>query len=151
MNQKMLVHRFLQKNNLFAVIGVSRNRRKYGYRVWRNLRDSGYLAYPINPNAAQIDGEKCYKSLSKLPEIPDVVELVVPPSVSEKAVKECKSLGIKMVWMQPGSETEKAISFCEKNGIKVLSKICVMMESDQKREARKDKEGNQELQKMRAP
>jgi predicted CoA-binding protein len=62
-------------------------------------------------------GDKCYPSLENLPVKPNVVDVVVPPKVTEHTVEICKKLGIMKVWMQPGSESEKAIKFCEKNNI----------------------------------
>jgi predicted CoA-binding protein len=41
-----------------------------------------------------------------------VVDVVVPPKVTEHTVETCQKLGITRVWMQPGSESEKAIKFC---------------------------------------
>ncbi len=123
-----LIKEFLRKKNVYAVMGVSRNPRKYGYRVYKDLKNSGYKVYPINPNADEILGDKCYNSLEELPEKPDVVDLVVPPKITEDVVKKCKKLGIKRVWMQPGSESEKAINFCKENNIKIVHGICVMIE-----------------------
>jgi predicted CoA-binding protein len=57
-----------------------------------------------------------------------VVDIVVPPKITESIVKECKNLGVDKVWMQPGSESEFAISFCRENSIKVLYGVCVMLE-----------------------
>jgi len=123
-----LIKEFLRKENIFAVVGVSRDKKKYGYKVYKNLKEAGYKVYPINPNANEIDGEKCYSALSKLPEKPDVVNLVVQPRVTEQIVKECKKLGIRKVWMQPGSESKKAVNFCQENNIEVVYNICVMLE-----------------------
>jgi len=53
---------------------------------------------------------------------------VVPPKVTEKIVEECKDLGIKRVWMQPGSESEKAIKFCEEHGINVTYNACFLID-----------------------
>ncbi len=123
-----LIKTFLRKENIFAVVGVSRDKKKYGCKVYKNLKDAGYKVYPINPNIDKIDGEKCYPSLSKLPEKPNIVDTVVPPAVTEKTVKECKKLGIKRVWMQPGSESEKTVNFCKENNIEVIYNVCVMLE-----------------------
>jgi predicted CoA-binding protein len=122
-----LIQEFLRKENVFAVIGVSQNPEKYGHQVYKDLKAAGYTVYPINPNVDEVLGDKCYPSLSDLPEKPDVVDTVVPPAVTEEIVKECKALGIDKVWMQPGSESEQAIEFCEKNGIKVVHDVCVMV------------------------
>jgi len=85
------------------------------------------VVYAVNPNIDEVLGDRCYHSLSELPEMPDVVDTVVPPAVTEGIVKECKELGIARVWMQPGSESKKAINFCVENDIKVVHDMCVMI------------------------
>ena len=119
---------FLNKKNVFAVVGASRDPQKYGYQVYKDLKNAEYEVYPVNPNAQEILGDKCYSSLEKLPVKPDVVDVVVPPKVTEDTVETCKRLGITKVWMQPGSESEKAIKFCEENSIDVVYGVCVMIE-----------------------
>jgi predicted CoA-binding protein len=119
---------FLNKKNVFAVVGVSRNPKKYGYQVYRDLCHAGYSVYCVNPNVDEILGDKCYPSLEALPIKPDVVDVVVPPKTTEEVVRTCKNIGIMKVWMQPGSESEKAIKFCLENGIQILYGLCVMVE-----------------------
>jgi len=126
-NQK-LIKEFLEKKNVFAVIGVSKESKKYGNKVYFDLKHAGYIVYPVNPNTSKVSGDRCYPSLRDLPILPDVVDIVVPSKITEKTVKECKILGIQKVWMQPGSESEEAINFCRENGIKVLYNVCVMLE-----------------------
>ena len=122
-----LIKDFLRKQNVFAVVGVSQNPAKYGHQVYKDLKEAGYVVYAVNPNIDEVLGDRCYHSLIELPGKPDVVDAVVPPTVTEKIVKECKELGIERVWMQPGSESEHAIRFCEENGIKVVHDVCVMV------------------------
>ena len=122
-----LIKDFLRKQHIFAVIGVSRNPAKYGHQVYKDLKEAGYVVYPVNPNIDEVLGDPCYHSLSELPEKPDVVDTVVPPKVTVKIVEECKELGIERVWMQPGSESEHAIDFCRQNNIKVVHDVCVMV------------------------
>lgn len=118
---------FLNKENVFAVVGVSSNPKKYGHQVYKYLKEAGYAVYPVNPNIDGVLGDRCYHSLGELPEKPDIVDTVVPPRVTEKIVAECKELGIERVWMQPGSESKKAIDFCSRNNIKVVHDVCVMV------------------------
>jgi len=127
MDQKLIVE-FLDKKNVFAVVGASRNPEKYGHQVYKDMRNAGYRVYPVNPNANEVLGDKCYPSLEALPVKPDIADLVVPPKVTEQVVKTCKRLGIKKVWMQPGSESETAINFCRENGMDVIHGVCVMVE-----------------------
>jgi predicted CoA-binding protein len=126
-NQEM-INEFLDKKNVFAVVGVSKEPEKYGNKVYFDLKRAGYTVYPINPNATEISGNRCYSKLRELPKLPDVVDIVVPPKITEMTVKECKELGIGKVWMQPGSESDEAIKFCIENRIKVLYDVCVMLE-----------------------
>lgn len=123
-----MIKEFLSKKNIFAVVGVSRDPKKYGHQVYKDLKNAGYEVYAVNPNAEEILGDKCYPSLENLPVNPDVVDVVVPSRVTEHMVETCKKLGITKVWMQPGSESEKAIKFCEQNGIDVVYGVCVMVE-----------------------
>ena len=123
-----LISEFIENKNVFAVVGVSRNPEKYGHKVYKDLKEAGYKVYPINPNASRILGDKCYPNLESLPEKPDVVTIVVPPKVTEKIVEECKKLGIKKIWMQPGSESETAIQLCRDSGIKVIHGVCIMIQ-----------------------
>lgn len=109
-----LIKTFLNKKNMFVVVGASRDPQKYGYQVYEDLKNGGYRVYPVNPNAEEILGDKCYPSLENLPAKPDVVDVVVPPKITKQVIKNCKKLGITKVWMQPGSESETAIQFWKK-------------------------------------
>ncbi|HEC92217.1 MAG TPA: CoA-binding protein [Candidatus Atribacteria bacterium] len=124
---KNLVEEFLRNKNIFAIVGVSRDKRKYGYKVYISIKKAGYKVYPINPNTNEILGDRCYHSIKDLPEKPDVVVTVVPPKITEQIVKQCKILKIDKIWMQPGSESEKSINFCKLNNIKVVHDICFII------------------------
>ncbi len=132
---EQLIEDFLSRR-VFAIVGATRKKEKYGYRIFRILKDAGYKVYPVNPKYDEIEGERCYASLSELPEKPDVVDIVVPPDVTEIIVREAHELGINRIWMQPGSESASAIKFCEDNGMLVLHNVCVMEESLKQRQRR---------------
>ena len=118
---------FLDRKNKIAVIGVSNNHEKWGYKVYRSLKNSGFKVYPVNPKHEKIDSDRCYPDLRSIPEKIDEVITVVPPEITENVVKRCKELGIRKVWMQPGSESEDAIRFCEENGINVIHDACFVV------------------------
>ena len=113
---------------VFAVVGASRDPEKYGHQVYRDLLNARYRVYCVNPNADEVLGNKCFPNLEVLSIKPEVVDVVVPPKITEQIVKTCKKLGIKKVWMQPGSEFEAAIRFCEENNMDVVHGVCVMVE-----------------------
>ncbi|SDI58707.1 CoA-binding protein [Desulfosporosinus hippei] len=111
----------------WAVVGVSNNTTKYGYKVFNQLKKAGYSVFAINPGLESIDGDSCYPSLAALPKKPDAVSIVVPPKITEQIISECASLGILNVWMQPGSESKTAIQAGEKQGITVIHNHCVLI------------------------
>jgi predicted CoA-binding protein len=115
----------------WAVVGVSTDRSKYGYRVYRSLREAGYYVYAVNPNAETVDGEPVYPSLEALPQRPEVVDVVVPPAVTEQIVRECDRLGLRRVWLQPGAESEDAIRYCHEHSIAVVHHACAMVQKRQ--------------------
>jgi len=111
-----------------AVVGVSRNKAKYGFIVFEDLLDAGYAVFGVNPNADYILEQKIYNTLYELPEKPDIVVTVTPPEVTEKVVDACLNTGVKEIWMQPGSESEEAVKKAEKRGISVIHNACIMIE-----------------------
>lgn len=112
----------------YAVVGASRNLEKYGFLVYQALKAAGERAYPVNPSAGDVDGDRCYPSLADVPQTPDVAVMIVPPSVTEAAVAECARLGIQQVWMQPGAESPAALAACGASGIAVVSGgPCIMV------------------------
>jgi predicted CoA-binding protein len=126
MTQKSMVDKFISKKNL-AVVGVSRNEKKFGSTVYRELKKKNYTVQAVNPSLDSFDGDPCYPNLGSLPVTADGAVLVVPPAVTEQIVEEAHRAGIKSIWMQQGSESEKAIQFCRDNGIEAVHGECIMM------------------------
>lgn len=111
-----------------AVIGVSDNPEKFGFKIFRDLIKSGFNAYGINPRDGEVLDKKIYRNLQELEIIPDLVITVVPSQVTEKIVDECKDMGIKEIWMQPGSESKDAIEKAKRYGISATYNACFMVE-----------------------
>ncbi|RKY36357.1 MAG: CoA-binding protein, partial [Candidatus Omnitrophota bacterium] len=109
-------------------VGSFRNETKYAYQILKTLKNKRYEVYPVNPRIKEVEGLKCYPSIKDVPVICDVANIVTPPRITEKIVRECKEKGIKRVWLQPGAESQEAIDFCKENGIKVIYGLCVMLE-----------------------
>jgi len=123
-----LVKDFLNQKR-FAVVDSFRNESKYAFMILRKLKEKGYKLYPVNPRLDTVDGLKCYKSISDIPFAVDVANIVTPPKVTERIVRECRNKGIYRIWLQPGAESEKAIEFCNKNKINIIYNLCVMIEA----------------------
>ncbi|MBN1137710.1 MAG: acetate--CoA ligase family protein [Anaerolineae bacterium] len=82
-----------------AVIGASRDPAKLGYNVLHNIVQYGYAqrgaVYPINPNAKEILGLKCYPSVLVVAGAIDLAVIVIPSRHVMNALIECGEKGIK--------------------------------------------------------
>jgi len=125
-NSKKVVEDFLAQKKI-AVVGVSRKKTKFGNAIYKELKQKGYLVFPINPHITVFEGGTCYPDLLSLPEKVDAVVINVPPIQTEKVVREAREAGINKVWLQQGSQSEDAVKFCEENGIDCVSNECILM------------------------
>src|SRR5262245_61742429 len=81
-----------------AVAGVSRQTNQAANAVFRKLRDCGYETFPINPNAAEVEGAKCYPDLASVPGPIDGVVVATHPRASADLVRQCAEQGINRIW-----------------------------------------------------
>lgn len=123
---KSTIDDFLSQKKI-AVLGVSRDGKKFGNVIFRDMKKKGYQVFPINPNTDNVEGEKCYPNLSSLPEKVDGVIVNVPPAVTKEVVAEAASIGIKRIWLQQGSESESAIQLCRENQLQFIHGECILM------------------------
>ena len=112
----------------WAVVGATDNTEKYGYKIFKVMKEAGYNVFPVNPGVSEILGDKCYATLGELPVKPDAIDMVVPPKVGEQVLRECAQLGIKNVWLQPGANTDSVVNLAKELGLTVISSHCVMVE-----------------------
>ena len=73
-----------------AVVGASPRAGSLGGTFLRNLIASGFegALYPVNPRHRSVEGKPCFESLGKLPEIPDLIVVVVPPRNVQGVIEE---------------------------------------------------------------
>ena len=115
-----------------AVTGVSRNARDHGSNVvYKRLRDRGYQVFAVNPNADEVEGERCFHDLRSIPGGVEAVVIGTRPEHAEETMRECDELGIKRVWMHrgpgAGSVSEAATDYGRQHGITVIDGGCPCM------------------------
>jgi predicted CoA-binding protein len=126
---KEAVSEFLALKRI-AVAGVSRTKKDAANAIYVKLRDSGYEVFAVNPNADEVEGDRCYPDLRSIPQKVEGVVIVTRPQVTEQIVKECAEAGVSSVWMHKAvgnSVSGQAVQFCRESGIKVIAGACPMM------------------------
>jgi acetyl coenzyme A synthetase (ADP forming)-like protein len=80
-----------------AVIGASREPRKFGHVIYKNFIESEFAGktYPINPKAENILGFKAYPTLLDVPSDVDLAIIAVPAPIVPSAIDECLSKEVK--------------------------------------------------------
>ena len=113
----------------YAAIGVSVKREKFGNKVLRCYMAHNKTVYPIHPLETEIEGIKCLKSISELPDTVKSISVITPPSLTEKVVEAAHVKGIENIWMQPGAASELAVNKCKEYGISVIANgPCLLVE-----------------------
>jgi predicted CoA-binding protein len=114
-----------------AVAGVSRQPNQAANAVFRKLRDSGYEVFPINPNASEVEGARCYSSVAAVPEPIDGVVIATAPDISVQIVQQCRDRDVRRVWFHRsfgnGSVSEEAVRECAAQGIDCIVGGCPLM------------------------
>jgi predicted CoA-binding protein len=114
-----------------AVAGVSRQPNQAANAVFRKLRDSGYEVFPINPNALEVEGGRCYSSVAAVPEPIDGVVVATAPDISVQIVQQCRDRDVRRVWFHRsfgnGSVSEEAVRECAAQGIDCIVGGCPLM------------------------
>jgi uncharacterized protein len=93
-----------------AVVGASRDRRKFGNKAVRAFRHQGYEVIPINPHESTIEGLTAYRSVLDVPGPIDFASFYVPPEVGEAVIEEIAAKQIPEVWFNPGSESDALVA-----------------------------------------
>ena len=85
------------KPKTVAVVGVSRQPRKFGHVIFKNFIDSEFTGkvFPINPKAETILGIKAYTSVKEVPDELDLVVIAVPAAIVPSVIDDCLSKGVK--------------------------------------------------------
>src|SRR5512135_1956662 len=115
-----------------AVTGVSRTPGSHGSNVvYKRLRDRGYEVFAVNPNADEVEGDRCFHDLHSIPGGVEAVVIATRPEAAQETMHECAELGIKHVWMHrgpgPGSVSEPATDYGRQQGIAVIDGGCPCM------------------------
>lgn len=121
-----------------AVIGASSNPARFGGKIIPSLQRHGYSGtiYPINPGRDEVNGLRCYPSLSETPGAVDCVVFGVAPDQLMPVLREAGEKGVRLVvvasagFAEAGTEEgtrmqAEATTFARANSIRLLGPNCI--------------------------
>ena len=101
-----------------AVIGASRDRRKFGNKAVRAFRHRGYEVVPINPQQEEIEGLQTYRSVLDVPLEIDMATIYLPPDIGERVLVELAHKHIPDLWLNPGADSPHVVQRARELGFK---------------------------------
>lgn len=114
-----------------AMAGISRDPKSISVTLFEELCRRGYDVVPVNPNAAEVQGRRCFARVQDIQPPVEAALLMTSPDATETVVNDCAEAGIRRVWMYrgtgKGSVSGKAIAFCQEQGIQVVPGECPFM------------------------
>jgi uncharacterized protein len=123
---KASIESFLATRKL-AIAGVSRNEKKFGFHVFKHLREKGFEVYPINPAADEIAGVPCFRSVGALPLNVHNLLVVTPKKETKEVVAEAIAKGIDNIWIQQMSDTPEALELARSRPVNLVAGECIFM------------------------
>ncbi|MCB0831995.1 MAG: CoA-binding protein [Bacteroidetes bacterium] len=125
------IDQFLQLRRI-AVVGVRRRgASEPGNAIYKKLKSAGYTVYAVNPHLSFLEGDRCFRSLTDIPDKPDGVVITTHPKRSLSLADEAVRIGIQHVWFHrsfgDGSVSDAAVSFCREHDVEPIVGGCPMM------------------------
>ena len=105
---------------IVAVVGASRDRRKFGNKALRAFERQGYTVIPINPNEAEVEGHKTYGSVLDVPGPIDMATVYVQPEIATRLLDEFEQKQIPEIWINPGAEDDALMEEAARRGLNLI-------------------------------
>jgi predicted CoA-binding protein len=118
----------LRSARTIAIVGIKEDESEDAYRVPKYMQAQGARIIPVNPQVADILGEKAYDRLVDVPI--DLVNLFRAPENIPEHAREILALPTrpKADWMQLGIYHGAAAAELRAEGITVIQDRCIMVE-----------------------
>ena len=117
----------LGEAHTIAVVGLSSKPGRPSYEVASYLQEHGYRIVPVNPNEAEVLGERAYPSL---PEVPagcgvDVVDVFRRAEHTPEVARQAVARGARVLWLQEGIVSDEAAAVATAGGLDVIMGVCI--------------------------
>jgi predicted CoA-binding protein len=120
------INEFLDSQPI-ALVGVSRNPKKFGYSAFKELKEKGMKIIPVNPEAVEIMGEKAYHDVKALPSDVRGIIVLTKKDKTASVIREAKEKGIKQIWIQQMADSKEAINELKGSDINFITGECILM------------------------
>ena len=122
------LRRILNENRVLAIVGLSANWHRPSYFAAKYMLEHGYRVIPVNPQYAEVLGQKCYASLRDIPEKVDLVDVFRKTADVMPVAEDAIAIGARVLWQQLGVKNEEAAALARAAGMETVVDRCVKIE-----------------------
>jgi predicted CoA-binding protein len=122
------LRRILKESRVLAIVGLSASWHRPSYFAAKYMLEHGYRVIPVNPQYAQVLGQKCYASLRDIPEKVDLVDVFRKTADVMPVAEDAIAIGAKVLWQQLGVRNEEAAAKARAAGLQTVLDRCVKIE-----------------------
>ncbi|HXX84698.1 MAG TPA: CoA-binding protein [Casimicrobiaceae bacterium] len=122
------IRRILRTSRTIAVVGLSAKWYRPSFFAAKYMQDHGYRIVPVNPSYQEVLGERCYSSLTDVPDRIDIVDCFRKPEEMVPIAREAVKIRAKVLWMQLGIRNAEAAKIATDAGLDVVMDHCVKIE-----------------------
>ncbi len=126
MTKKESVEQFLN-SKCIAIIGVSSDPKKYSRMVYNAFCEKGYNVLAVNPKLIEINGAKCYPTISSLPEAVDAVIIIIKGEKAKDILNDSINKGVKNIWLHQGCNLKNPETITMGKNINLILGECAFM------------------------
>lgn len=115
---------------MVAIVGASDKADRYSYKAFKMLKEFGHTPVPIHPRLAEIEGDRCYSSLSALKDSGakiDTVTMYVRADLSTPLADDILALTPKRVIFNPGTENPELATKLRAGGINTVEACTLVL------------------------
>jgi predicted CoA-binding protein len=120
------INNFLDSQPI-ALVGASRNPKKFGYTAFKELKEKGMKIIPVNPYADEIMGEKSYPNVKMLPQEVRSIIVFTKKDQTASVIRDAKEKGIKQIWIQQMADSKEALEELKDTDISIITGECILM------------------------
>ncbi len=126
------VQRLLASGPRIAIVGASSDPGRPSNGVLRELRAAGFDVVPVNPNATEVAGLRCYPSVADAVAATgpvDIVDVFRRPEACVDAARQAIEAGARCLWLQLGIANREAGRLAHDAGLLVVMDRCTIIEA----------------------
>jgi uncharacterized protein len=122
------IREILRPPRTIAVVGCSPDPRRDSHRIAAFFQAKGHTVIPVNPTCDSILGERCFATLTDIPQKVEMVDVFRRPEFVGEIADQAIARGARILWLQLGVINLPAAHKAEEAGLTVVMDRCPAIE-----------------------